>query len=81
MEWGMNKLFVSGCLPDAPINQRTANTLYSKYACFLEPLGDIAKRISHLTPAQKNALQSPNFTSGQISLLSGLIAPTRFGVA
>ena len=55
----MNKLFLSFCLPDAPITLPTARAYYST---------DFRSVIS-----AKNTLKSFNFTSGQITLLKGVM--------
>ena len=46
-EGWISYLFRAVCL-SAPINQPTSSTLHTKCNCFLERVGDIAKRMSHL---------------------------------
>jgi hypothetical protein len=67
----MNKVFVSGCLPAAPITLPTAHALFSKRVCPPESLGDSQKGFQICNQRKKGTLQPSNFKSMKILLFNG----------
>jgi len=78
--WGMNKHFMSGCLPGCAYKPAV-------HKCYLPIIVPAPWKLYVISQngfqicnqRKKNTLKSPNFTMGQISLLSGVIDDDRWG--